>query len=1386
VAFDVLQLPFMMPDSYKDEFLMPALQRDFKEIEAHVANLELYMNSYGASALDLLMNDVAKERLGPQIVYFDSGCTNHESVRYKRDGTAAECFAPRYEYTRLPSPYFKDNFDYNTLNKYTVVGSGTYSWVIGAGILTCSSTALNMIEVTDATMTDCHMIAMCTQSESSGLVARMKGSDYGYQLTIGDDTSASPGINLFMLDAGNATLLAGPFNVTWARGVSKTVELIVQGTTLEVVFDGCKLCSVTDDTHLSGSFGICSNSATSAIYTDLKVYTVVSSVWMEQDKGPKNLLTANQGNVETDLTGISAWSANASHTLTRDTAVFWEGTASAKLVSTYAGTQDMCISTDVYTTGVTADQVWSFGVQCKLNLGTHVVNGRQLMLEIKWFDTSNVYLSSGRQYFNANLEWSRYAFSAVAPTNAVKALCFAFLADAELGDILYWDGAAFGKDPYTIFGTYLPNYTDYNVSIYQDILNLYNDAAIGMSQDTFSVEFTFTPLMIGYRNYSDWFFNYYCDISHCYYIRRTTDGQFTMGLRSGSTYYSVTSTMSTPITVNTPYNICMSVDANKLRGYVNGTLIGEVDIVKSTNYVPECWGLGFNYDDYDDGASGLYSNFRISKSARTLNEHYNAFIAGVPLAVDDYTLLKMDFANTLRTTTRTYSERVVGTFTIAKYVEGTVVPQATHVFTHTFGADKILNQAIAELPSTGGVINILEGTFVISDTVFVPSNVTINMNTNTIIKSSASGDSVASFKNKDIVNGNTNIYITGGIVDGNYAESLMYDGIYFYNVTDSYVVDTTVRNSYGSGLYIANSSNVLIQGCIFDHNYLSGIRYTKINSCKFLSNTIQQNRLGAVSSTPTAGEESNSNVWANNVLVGSGIIFTNVTGLSIFGDYNTIVSNTINRNGGNGIDVRGNSNLITGNTVVSSNQNDDADDNIWILGDYNSVQSNTVRKGTRVTLPTFTRATTAYTEVGTEKSSGVFRYDSCMYGIVQSLYGILIEEGTTNLLSANQASIETDTTGFSAISGATLTRVTAEHWHGDASLRVVTPGSVNTEGFYTVGISASANTAYTATIYLKGSGNARIIFRDVTNNVFQDLYLALTQTWTRYVVTLTTGASAVTDLRVGVFTGGIQAITFYADGLQIEQKAAATYWHLGGATRNPEVLYAPIGGTFVKSSWSIEMLVSSISVQAVAGRYARLFEIYIDANNAYRILISNTGKIYVTVQSGGTLYSVTDTNTMSISSVYTAAMYKIVATGDGTTLKLYINGELIGSTAYVEPVGALPTNMYIGSNASGGEQCNCVIYDFCLHKVPLLLNDIELAYTYKWRSSLNENTTYKLHVRNSITLKVAPWSAVYGVNVYDATCDGNYVTNNDLYTAGETANLLDSGTGTITAAGNRV
>ncbi len=155
------------------------------------------------------------------------------------------------------------------------------------------------------------------------------------------------------------------------------------------------------------------------------------------------------------------------------------------------------------------------------------------------------------------------------------------------------------------------------------------------------------------------------------------------------------------------------------------------------------------------------------------------------------------------------------------------------------------------------------------------------------------------------------------------------------------------------------------------------------------------------------------------------------------------------------------------------------------------------------------------------------------------------EPWSKNILTANQASVETDTTGFKAINGATISRDTTEHYDGIASLKVVVEH--NFQGFSVKVDSAKANTVYTASFYIKKGTLDPIIaqfkLKDYTNNVSQTELIwpcGLNTDWTRYSVTVTTGPLSVTDLRLEITKGSGGGTIFFADAIQIEEGPAAT------------------------------------------------------------------------------------------------------------------------------------------------------------------------------------------------------------------------------------------------------
>ena len=166
------------------------------------------------------------------------------------------------------------------------------------------------------------------------------------------------------------------------------------------------------------------------------------------------------------------------------------------------------------------------------------------------------------------------------------------------------------------------------------------------------------------------------------------------------------------------------------------------------------------------------------------------------------------------------------------------------------------------------------------------------------------------------------------------------------------------------------------------------------------------------------------------------------------------------------------------------------------------------------------------------------------------------EEFGPNLLSLNQADVETDTAGFISY-WADIYRVTTEAWHGSACLKVVTETADGYEGFLTTYTKADPLQTYTASAYVKGSGKVYIRLLEFTGTKTyiggtQSADLALTGEWQRIEVAKTFGSEGA-YARLEIFSNPGQAspITFYADGMKIENNHEATPFTFLALRDNP-------------------------------------------------------------------------------------------------------------------------------------------------------------------------------------------------------------------------------------------
>ncbi|HBC92572.1 MAG TPA: hypothetical protein DCZ10_06610, partial [Pelotomaculum sp.] len=155
------------------------------------------------------------------------------------------------------------------------------------------------------------------------------------------------------------------------------------------------------------------------------------------------------------------------------------------------------------------------------------------------------------------------------------------------------------------------------------------------------------------------------------------------------------------------------------------------------------------------------------------------------------------------------------------------------------------------------------------------------------------------------------------------------------------------------------------------------------------------------------------------------------------------------------------------------------------------------------------------------------------FKVYQAQQAAMVEEGATNLLTANQASVETNTAGFSTID-ATISRDTTEHWNGTASLKIVYPGAAASERVTVGATGLTASRPYTFTVYLKGTEGSkiRLLLREMKTDgtILGESYssdIVLTRAWQRAIVSRAFGAEGTrAECHIRNFAaGGPYAIT---------------------------------------------------------------------------------------------------------------------------------------------------------------------------------------------------------------------------------------------------------------------
>lgn len=288
--------------------------------------------------------------------------------------------------------------------------------------------------------------------------------------------------------------------------------------------------------------------------------------------------------------------------------------------------------------------------------------------------------------------------------------------------------------------------------------------------------------------------------------------------------------------------------------------------------------------------------------------------------------------------------------------------------------------------------------------------------------------------------------------------------------------------------------------------------------------------------------------------------------------------------------------------------------------------------------------------------------------------GLMVEEATTNILTANQSTggdTSSDTTGFSPFTGGdTVEYTTTTQRRGAGCIKVVTANSAATEGVYTSNTTTDVSSAYTASCYVWGSGTVKIgvnerTAADADVATTYSSTITLTGTPQQVFVTRTLGSTGA-RVRINIVSTEQQAITFYVDMLQLEKKLYPTSWHLGGATRNAEVCSLPstvLNAGSTSSEGTIEFdIYMTPPLKSDSGS---LMLIYVYSGTTARNQIQiyrwdttvNKLRASISDDAGNQTFQDGATATDNLS-----GWQKIGLTWSSAALSLYLNGGLEGTT----------------------------------------------------------------------------------------------------------------------------
>jgi|GEM_PF-5341317 len=621
------------------------------------------------------------------------------------------------------------------------------------------------------------------------------------------------------------------------------------------------------------------------------------------------------------------------------------------------------------------------------------------------------------------------------------------------------------------------------------------------------------------------------------------------------------------------------------------------------------------------------------------------------LYYDTTTKALLVYANGKWQANRSTANKIVGT-SASGGTSSAVASQnpdaADYVNTSTTSAQTTINSAISALPATGGIVYLMDGTYVVDGSITIPSGMTnvtlVGSGANTILKIKNSQNAAT-----DVITSAAStidhVTISNLKIDGNSS-----------NQTSGTMNGITFNTLGGASTLGGQLSNLWFENI---RNGGTAFNFTNLYNTN-ISNVVA-NSLGTIINVTTAG---NGNTISNISLTSSGVS-TNGISLGSTVNYTAISNVSLSGNGGTGITIAGNNNTVTGIQARSISPV------VNVSGSYNSVTGGSIVngggqvwiRGSHNTVSGLSVASTVSEPInissGTDNTISNNNFDSSDTGSCAT-GSIIISDSSRNLITGN-------TITNSNANGIYITRVS-----GTVDANIISNNTI-----YNSGTSASCGSTDSG---ITINGGVAVSNTRITNNTITDT------AGTGYAINITGSVATGTYLSGNAYSG---------TGASSINDAGNNTIYVNQADSNGNLINKTQGGGFTigtgtaSGTFSIQGGVVATQLPApVAGAVGTTGS---PGSTTYRYQITaldgsgeTVGSNVVQTTTGNATLSTSNFNTVNWSAVpgaYKYNIYRCTTTACTPLLLATVAGNI---TTYLDQAAGSPSGAAPSTNTTGG------------------------------------------------------------------------------------------------------